>query len=585
MSARLVLACVALASLPAIGCSAGGDLTEVSVSNLVLKVGSNGAIKTGSFDLRVAQPANASGSSEIRLHTLDILREGDFGSSGVPVGLGRNAAPIEVEPGAEVVTTVDFQIADGATVNDPLFDACVAPVGIFLSNTYFDEAVDAFFTVQSPMTWIAPKALTGATWAETFGDTAPQLAHAGAAFADGSSVFASVSSGPTNLLTSFVTKLDAAGTTVWNRPMALTPNPVSSAVGTSQGPSLVAAAPDGGVVVAGNLDGNLDVGGTVITSAGDSDVFFARLDATGKTIETRRFGDALAQDVQAMDVDAAGNVILVGSLAGAMDFGNGPIAPLISPSAASYYVAKLPVSGAPIYAKVPVALDPPGTFAASISAEGTVILGGGFSGKGWIGADPVHQSPYSTAFLLALAADGSAAWSKLIEGAVVNRVALDLGDVVAVMTVGGNKVIIDGHEFTGASSGTLLVARFDPTGTLRYIIPFNGNGLPVVTGLIVDSAGHALLSGKIEAPFQLGGVALDPAGRPSAFLAELERSGAPVRGMTFGCPTTSLSLAVAHSGSRDVLLVSTFEGAVDFGKGAVPTAGATDILVAKLPAQ
>jgi hypothetical protein len=587
MSARLPLVLVALASLAAIGCDAG-ERTEVSLTDLALKVESDGIIRTGSFDLHIARPASASGSSGIRLHTLDILVNSEYGGESftpIPLGLIGGKVPGVVDPGAEIVSPMAVGLVPGLRADQGLFDSCSVPEGFVLSCTYFDEAEDAFFAVRSPATWVPPKALTGAAWAQTFGDAAPQSATGAAAFADGSSAFVGLSGATNAPLTSFVTKLDAAGNTVWNRQMALTPSPAALMSLVSQGPSLVAASPDGGVVVAGNLDGDLDVGGAVITSTGDTDVFLARLDATGKTIETRRFGDALAQDVRAMDLDAAGNVILVGSLAGAIDFGGGPIAPLLSPSAASYYVAKLPPSGAPIYAKVPVALDPPGGFTASIGADGTAILGGWFTGQAWIGADLAPQSPFVTAFLLALAADGSIAWSKLIEGTVMDRVALDQGDVVAVMTTSIDKLIIDGHEIAGDPFGKTIFARFDPTGSLRYMIPFDSSGIPVVTGLVIDSAGHALISGNIASPFVLAGANVDPAGRSTTFVAELDRSGASVRNLTFGCASSPLSLAVAPSGSRDVLLISTFMGAVDSGKGTIPSAGSTDVLVAKLPAQ
>ncbi len=170
-----------------------------------------------------------------------------------------------------------------------------------------------------------------------------------------------------------------------------------------------------------------------------------------------------------------------------------------------------------------------------------MILGGGFAGQAWIGADLAPPSPFMTAFLLALAADGSIAWTKLIEGTVVDRVALDQGDVVAVMTTTSDKIIIDGHELAGSPSGKTLVARFDPTGALRYVIPFEGGGLPIVTGLIIDSAGHALISGNTASPFVLAGAKIDPAGRSTTFIAELDRSGAPVRNFTFGCGSSPLS--------------------------------------------
>ncbi|MEO5731222.1 MAG: hypothetical protein ABI134_23510, partial [Byssovorax sp.] len=504
MSARLPLFFVAVSSVLSMGCGASGR-AEVSITDLVMKVESNGAIKAGSFDLHIARPASGSGSSGIRLHQLEILREGADGG-GVSVARILTHAPGDLEPGAEIVSTVGFALSKETSVKDSTFDSCAQPEGFFANATYFDEAEDAFFTVRSPPSWVSPKRLTGTTWAETFGDAALQIAFDIAAFSDGSSVLvgstsdASVPEGTPPEVPAwapFVMKLDAAGKTVWDRRLALSPSPLLLA--SNQGPSLVAASPNGGIVVAGVLDGTLDLGdGHVITSVGDTDVFLARFDATGKAIEARRFGDGLAQTVSTMDVDAAGNVVLVGALAGAMDFGAGTVAPIIDPTVTSYYVARLPEAGAPIYAKVPLALAGPMHFAAAVGAEGTVVLGGTFTSNAWIGAEPPHPTMSEAGFLLTLAPDGSVAWSAVIDGAAVTQVALDQGDVVAVVTVGINaQAIVGGKEISGGLDGEVVLARFDPAGALRYAIPLGGKGFLDVTSFVLDSAGHSLLSGKL----------------------------------------------------------------------------------------
>lgn len=380
----------------------------------------------------------------------------------------------DVDPGAEIVSTMAFDLFNETTVKAPIFDSCAEPAGFFLRATYFDEAESAFFTIRSPPSWLSPARLTGTTWAETFGDAAPQIALDIAAFPDGSSVLVGTTSDASALppkipadSTPFVMKLDAAGKTVWDRRMALSAAPLLP--GSSQGPSLVAASPNGEIVVAGVLDGTLDLGdGHVITSVGDTDVFLARLDATGKAIGSRRFGDGLAQTVSAMDVDAAGNVVLVGTLAGAMDFGAGAVGPLIDPTVTSYYVARLPEAGAPIYTKVPMALAGPGRFTAAVGSDGTVVLGGTFFDKAWLGAEPPHQAMSETGFLVALAPDGSIAWSAVIDGAVVSQVALDQGDVVAVVGVSYN-AIVGGITSAAWPSGARARPRSSPSRATAHV--------------------------------------------------------------------------------------------------------------------
>jgi hypothetical protein len=585
-SALLVLATAA------VGCAAA-DPAEVSLTDLVVIPASDGSVLGGTFNLRVARAADASGSGPILLHELHVESD-DYSSGNAPFAVSNLVGDVsaDVDPGTEAVIPMHFTLDRPGTVEASPFLACTSSMtGVSLQGIYFDEAQGGFFPIKSEPSWLPSKALTGATWGRTFGDVAEQIAFDTAVLPDGTSIIVGSTAGGADFnvkpgvagapLQPFLIKLDTNGAPLWSR---LAPMQAVDVLTTPrQGPSLVAAAPDGSVVVAGVFDGTLDLGDGAITSAGDTDVFFTRLDANGKALETHRFGNGLRQSVSNMSVDAAGDVVLVGTLDGAMDFGAGPIAPLIDPSATSYYVAKLAPSSAPVHAGVPLVLATPGHFSAAVGLDGAVILGGSFTGDAWIGAEPPHSSSMESGFLVALAADGSIAWSSVIENASVTRVGLDQGDIVATVRV-FQAAIIGGEMVSGVNFETLFLVRLDPTGALRYAVPLGSAGTVDVASLAIDSAGHTLLGGSHVGPLQIPGSASAPINEQSSFLAELNRGGTLVRTTTFGCSSAPAAVAVARTGSRDVVLTSTFAGAVNLGKGPVVSAGATDILVAKLPA-
>jgi hypothetical protein len=591
MSARLSLCLVAATTL---GCSAGSPST-VTLTDLVMIPDGSGSARSGTFNVHVSRPENADGSSGIRLHQLVInFDPTDLSSMPITVARLTGDLPGDVNPGEEIVTPLGFELMNPALLGFIPFDPCVAPDGFALAGTYFDDAEGAFFPIRSEPTWFISKPLTGITWGTTLGDEHPQVGRGIAVFPDGSSAlvgatFGDEFSAQTPSLggtpTPFLSRIDASGALVWSHDAKLTaPDPVDS---FTQGPSLIAAAPNGEIVVAGNLDGTLDLGDGTVASAGSTDVFLARFDGAGKPLGTKLWGDSLAQTVTAMDVDAAGDVILAGTLAGAMDFGNGAIAPLIDPAFTSFYVAKLPPSGAPIYAKVPLVLEFALDFSAAVGPEGTVILGGSYSGGAWISGVAQPKAQIDTGLLIKLATDGSIAWSSLLEGADVIKVAIDQGDVVAVISVLDipGKAVVGGKELLGGPWGETFLTRFDPAGALRYAVPLAGVGSLDHMTLVVDSAGHSLLSGAILQTLTLEGTEADPSGRPSSFVKELDRDGSRVRSMAFGCATTPMQLAVARSGAREPVLLSTFFGATDFGKGTTRSAGGSDLLVAKLPAK
>ncbi|MEJ7734257.1 MAG: hypothetical protein WKG00_34315 [Polyangiaceae bacterium] len=67
-------------------------------------------------------------------------------------------------------------------------------------------------------------------------------------------------------------------------------------------------------------------GGGALTSAGDNDVFVAKLDSSGKHVWSKRFGDAAALRPTSIAANAAGTVVVAGEFDGAIDFGLGPLA-------------------------------------------------------------------------------------------------------------------------------------------------------------------------------------------------------------------------------------------------------------------
>lgn len=147
--------------------------------------------------------------------------------------------------------------------------------------------------------------------------------------------------GGTNLTSSggadvFVAKLAAAtGNHVWSKKFG------DAAV--AQTGRAIAVDPMDNVVVTGDFDGTVNFGGSPLTTAGSSDIFVVKLDSAGNHVWSQQFGDVEFQIGRGATTDAAGNVIVVGEMAGVTDFGGGPIA---SKGATDAFVALFDPAGA-----------------------------------------------------------------------------------------------------------------------------------------------------------------------------------------------------------------------------------------------
>ncbi len=80
---------------------------------------------------------------------------------------------------------------------------------------------------------------------------------------------------------------------------------------------------EGNVIVTGCLESTMDFGKGPLVSSGGEDLFVAKLDPSGEALWSMRAGDGADQRGMRVATDPDGNVIVVGSFSGTLDFGGG----------------------------------------------------------------------------------------------------------------------------------------------------------------------------------------------------------------------------------------------------------------------
>ncbi len=160
------------------------------------------------------------------------------------------------------------------------------------------------------------------------------------------------------------------------------------------------------------------------------------------------------------------------------------------------------------------------------------------------------------------------------------------GNAVIVGEMEGT-VDFGGGPLASAGSSDLVVAKLDgATGALLWAKHFGNASLQAAQAVAVDANGGVLLTGYFQGSVNFGGGALASAGGADIFVAKLDGvAGAHVWSKRLGSATDDqLGLAIAADPMGNALVTGSYDGTVNFGGAALVSAGGADIFVAKYDA-
>jgi hypothetical protein len=312
----------------------------------------------------------------------------------------------------------------------------------------------------------------------------------------------------------FVVKLDPNGNFLWAKGYgdAFNQNAVSIVV---DGP--------GDVYLYGYFQGTVSFGGPTLTSAGGNDLYVAKLTTNGAHVWSKRFGELSNQNAKAATLDPSGNLIIVGNLNGSIDFGGGM---LTSAGFADVFVAKLTSAGAHVWSKrfgdssdqngAGVATDP----------QGNVILAGYYSGSIDFGGGTLTSASGSDVYLTKLSPAGAHVWSKTFPGTSnqsANAVAVDPSGACAITGITtGSTDFGGGSGLPHAGGGDVYVAKYDANGNHLWSRAFGDGAAQAGKAIAVDSTGAAIITGIYLGPTDFGAGAIQTFGGEDLFIAKFE---------------------------------------------------------------
>jgi hypothetical protein len=359
---------------------------------------------------------------------------------------------------------------------------------------------------------------------------------------------------------------------VWQTQFA-SPNLASTAA--------VLAAPSGDAFVTGLFAETMDLGKSVLTSAGSADIFVARYNAAGRIVWARRFGGADYDAPRTLDFDREGNLLITGTFRGTVDFGTGP---LVGAGLWDIFLVRIRRDGTVLTSRC---LGGPGSDYArdvAVDSRGNTYLIGQSNDVVDFGGGPLVPAGGHDITLVKLDADDHHVWSRMWGDALTDYghgVALGAGDEPILAGAFRGTVDFGGGPFTADQTNTdAYLVRLDADGSHRWSRRFGGAGRQELTRIVTDSGGDAIVAGTFYGTTDWGGGPLTSVGQQDIVLARYDGNGDHSWSGRYGSVSLESPLGLALRGGNPVMAASSF-GNLDLGAGPLPNRGAQDAFLAE----
>jgi len=375
----------------------------------------------------------------------------------------------------------------------------------------------------------------------------------------------------------------------------------------------ITALSDNSIVVTGEFwdsatFGPGEVNQTILSSAGDADIFIGHYNSDGALEWAKRAGGATAYYDCGFGITSLSDdsIIVTGSFWGSATFGPGEINEIILNAVGKrdIFIARYNSNGTLEWAKRAGGLLKEVGQTITTLSDNSIVVSGWFEGTCTFGIGEINQTILTSSggmdiFIARYNPDGTLVWAKRAGGSNDEN-----GHKIIILS--DNSTVITGYFYSSATFGPsetnqtvltsaggmdIFVARYNPDGTLAWVKRAGGiiddwgvgvttlsDDSTIVTGVFSDSATF----GQDE-PNQTN---LTSSGYGDIFIANYNPDGTLAWAKRVGGSGDDEGLRVTKFSDNSTVVLGVFSGSVTFGLGEInqtilTSAGAIDIFIAR----
>jgi uncharacterized protein YccT (UPF0319 family) len=275
----------------------------------------------------------------------------------------------------------------------------------------------------------------------------------------------------------------------------------------SDGGYAVTVDSSGNIYTAGWFSGAANFGGASLTSAGGQDIFLTKSSTSGSLLWARRYGGSGDETVTSIGLDSSGNIFLGGYFTGTGNFGG---ANFTSAGSSDIFLAKYDASGNPLWSQTFGGTDLDALYGLDVDGQGNVVITGSFRQTVNIGGGLLYSIlGGDTGFVAKYSPSGAYVWGESFSGASANYgrgVAVDGTGNIYVTGYFFSSFNCGGGLLNALSSAAnIFVAKFSSTGGYLWSKVHGDSNTVKALGLAVDANSNVLVTGEFHSQTDLGG--------------------------------------------------------------------------------
>jgi len=327
--------------------------------------------------------------------------------------------------------------------------------------------------------------------------------------------------------------------------------------------------------VAGFFRDTLELGGSTLVSAGQSDIFLAKFDCNGDLLWNRRFGWHENEFARCLEFDAQGNILLVGEYQDSTILANDTVFSLdtlwYGPYAGTYdiLVMEIDPSGNLLGYKADGWFGSESFYDVAVDSRNFKLFSGMFRTYTYWGGG-VWGRGYDDGLMVLMDTTANFVWKGTAWGRYIDKATgVDIiGDSLYVMggTFQDTCYFRDSTVFSITDfEDDVFVSCWDSSRNFRWNVVGHGPGKDHLDALESDSDGNIYICGRFDSTFALGGLTINSQGNLDGYVAKLSPDGIVLWLQAVGGVHFDAVSDLTVSDNNKILLTGYFQGGMEWG--------------------